>query len=96
MKDAERKWVEGLSNAEAVNAALQGPKEKKHHRTLRDSVYRILTRDYATKYVRFASTKFDPKEQDKTERDRAKGFLNLEDIHNTIHVSAHLELFLLR
>lgn len=90
--DPERRWVQGESDAAKVNASLQGTGEKKHHRTLRDSVFRLLTEEYATKYVPFASTKYQPKntEEEKASANDVKFFLNLEQVHNNIHVSVFI------
>ncbi len=90
--DPERRWVQGESDAAKVNASLQGTAEKKHHRTLRDSVFRLLTEEYATKYVPFASTKYQPKntEEEKASANDVKFFLNLEQVHNNIHVSVFI------
>ncbi|ATY62979.1 Di-copper centre-containing [Cordyceps militaris] len=83
LRDAERKWVMGYTDVDKVNRNLKG--ENNYKRTLKDSVFRLLTQQYATKYVRFASTKYDPDENEKAVGATNSEYLNLEQIHNTIH-----------
>ncbi|KAF5530185.1 di-copper centre-containing protein [Fusarium napiforme] len=85
LRDKERKWVEGVSNNEQVDLSLQGVHKDLSCLTLRDAVYRLLTHDYTTKYVNFASTKHDKEKMEKAPGDTAKGYLNLEQIHNSVH-----------
>ncbi|RSL54058.1 hypothetical protein CEP51_014774 [Fusarium floridanum] len=85
LRDKERKWVEGVSNNEQVDLALQGVHQALNNLTLKDAVFRLLTHDYTTKYVHFASTKHDKKKLEKAPGDTAKGYLNLEQIHNSAH-----------
>lgn len=84
LRDAERKWVMGYTDVDKVNRNLKG--QDKFKRTLQDSVFRLLTQQYATKYVRFASTKYDPEEGEKAVGATDSEYLNLEQIHNSIHV----------
>jgi hypothetical protein len=78
LRDKERKWVEGVSNNEQVDLSLQGVHEDLNNLTLKDAVFRLLTHDYTTKYVHFASTKHDEEKLEKAPGDTAKGYLNLE------------------
>ncbi|OAA53139.1 Di-copper centre-containing [Cordyceps fumosorosea ARSEF 2679] len=82
LRDAERKWVQGETNVFEVNKALQ--EKRLQNRTLRDSVYRLLTEEYSTKYVRFASTKYD-RVENQAAGEKAREYLSLEQIHNAIH-----------
>lgn len=87
LRDRERRWVDGYSNAKEVDASLQGVHKQLFNLTLKDAVFRLLTHDYTTKYVNFASTKHDKKALEKAPGDTAKTYLNLEAIHNNVHVS---------
>lgn len=71
-----------MSNAEAVNKALEGPQDLLYNLTLKDAIYRLLKDDYSSKYVQFASTRFDSDQET-----ASKEYLNLEAIHNAVHVS---------
>ncbi|TQV94394.1 hypothetical protein V2A60_002576 [Cordyceps javanica] len=84
LRDEERKWVDGVSNAELVNASLVGKHEYLHNLTLKDSVFRLLTDNYTTKYLRFSSTRWDEALKE-SGAEAAKEYLNLEQIHNMIH-----------
>ncbi|KAF4951188.1 hypothetical protein FGADI_7679 [Fusarium gaditjirri] len=85
LRDEKRKWIEGVSNNEQVDLALQGTHEGLSNLTLKDAVFRLLTHDYTTKYVNFASTKHDKKKMENAPGDTAKSYLNLEQIHNSVH-----------
>ncbi|OTB01835.1 hypothetical protein M426DRAFT_265564 [Hypoxylon sp. CI-4A] len=85
LRDPERRWVDGYSNAEKVDESLQGVHKQLSNLTLKDAVFRLLTHDYTTKYVHFASTKHDPESLENAPGDTAKGYLNLEHIHNNVH-----------
>ncbi|KAL7936844.1 Monophenol monooxygenase [Trichoderma chlorosporum] len=82
--DEKRCWVQGRSDNEKVQKALEGPnvrvKTSKELLTLKDAVFRVLTHKYNHKYEHFASTKHEPKENPD-----ATGYLSLESIHNSVH-----------
>ncbi|XXH02875.1 hypothetical protein Hte_009263 [Hypoxylon texense] len=83
--DPTRRWVDGYSDAKEVDRSLQGAHSELSNRTLKDAVFRLLTYEYTTKYVHFATDKYDPKSLKNAPGDKAKGYLNLEQIHNSVH-----------
>ncbi|EFW99188.1 tyrosinase central domain containing protein [Grosmannia clavigera kw1407] len=85
LRDEERKWIEGVSINEKVDLSLAGVHEDLNNLTLKDAVFRLLTRDYTTKYVNFASTKHVAENLENAPGDTAKGYLSLEQIHNSVH-----------
>ncbi|KAM3455655.1 hypothetical protein NHJ6243_008450 [Beauveria neobassiana] len=94
--DPDGRWVMGESNAEEVNKSLQGFKDEDYQNmTIKDSVFRLLTEQYTTKYVHFSTTRWyeddpDVKTKKKKEQNPAgdkmiKSYMNLEHLHNNIH-----------
>ncbi|KAK8872485.1 tyrosinase domain protein [Apiospora arundinis] len=85
MEKEPKLWEQGVSNAAQVDQSLQGPHKEMLNLTLKDAIFRLLTYNYTTKYVRFASSKYYEDKAADGSGDSAKHYLNLEQIHNSVH-----------
>lgn len=82
----KKDWIEGVTNVEQANTALEHPEwsskapETLKHDTIKDVVQRLLNPDYNVSFEQFISTKYVG------QKDDPKEYMSLEALHNNIHV----------